>query len=246
MAFKGGNILQRSILEGEAKKLLTEHFFFFFLVFLPILLLEIVSYLSDPQESLPNMSNWFWIGLAADIISGFLLDGVMLFAIDLFRAKAAFDSPFAKAFTIFSKAEYVIADFLISLLSGFFIFCWMLLLIVPGLIKSLSYSQAFFIYRDQLDKGERISYLQAITASRKLMDGHKAEYFVMSLSFIGWIFLFSIPLGIANVQNAPLLLKIICGLIAVVATVWFIAYYHLSFANFYKTLAAENSGETND
>ena len=37
---------------------------------------------------------------------------------------------------------------------------------------------------------------QAITESRRMMDGHKMEYFILCLSFIGWFILSCITLGI--------------------------------------------------
>ncbi|MEY2376440.1 DUF975 family protein [Lentilactobacillus buchneri] len=59
------------------------------------------------------------------------------------------------------------------------------------------------MYRDAVDRGEKISYLDAITRSRQLMDGHKWDYFVMALSFIGWGLLVGITLGIAAIWVQP-------------------------------------------
>ncbi|OIL96654.1 DUF975 family protein, partial [Oenococcus oeni] len=68
--------------------------------------------------------------------------------------------------------------------------------------------------------GNPITYLQAITKSRKLMDGHKMDYFVMELSFIGWLILVPITGGIA--------------------AIWVLPYYQLTFCNFYKKLVENN------
>lgn len=69
-----------------------------------------------------------------------------------------------------------------SLLVSIFLFLWFLLLIVPGIIKCLSYSMTYFILRDRPE----ISALDAINESRRLMHGKKKNLFYLGLSFIGW------------------------------------------------------------
>ena len=69
---------------------------------------------------------------------------------------------------------------------------WTLLFFIPGIIKSFSYSMAFYLLKDHPE----LSGKEAITASRKLMKGHKWELFVLHLSFIGWILLSMLTLGI--------------------------------------------------
>lgn len=63
----------------------------------------------------------------------------------------------------------VIAYVLISL----FTFLWTLLLIVPGIIKSLSYSQTYYILADAQASGVEMSATEAIKTSQQLMKGHK-------------------------------------------------------------------------
>ncbi len=75
---------------------------------------------------------------------------------------------------------------------GIFTFLWMLLLIVPGIIKSISYSQTFFIMRENPGMAGN----DARKLSMKMMEGHKMEYFLLGLSFIGWILLGFITCGI--------------------------------------------------
>ena len=76
-----------------------------------------------------------------------------------------------------------------------YLFLWMMLFWIPGIIKSYSYSMAFFILKDNPDIGPD----EAITRSRKLMKGHKWELFVLELSFIGWILLSIITCGIVAI-----------------------------------------------
>lgn len=76
-----------------------------------------------------------------------------------------------------------------------FTYLWMLLLIIPGIIKALSYSQALYI------KGENpnISASRAIELSKIMMNGHKWDIFYLNLSFIGWNILSSFTFGILGI-----------------------------------------------
>lgn len=69
-----------------------------------------------------------------------------------------------------------------------FILLWMLLFIIPGIIKSFSYSMAFFIIADDEDCGP----LEAITRSREMMVGNKWKYFCLHWRFFGWALLAAI------------------------------------------------------
>jgi len=80
-----------------------------------------------------------------------------------------------------------------------FVFLWGLLFIIPGIIKSISYSQMYFLLAEnpKMDAG---------TAQRKsmeIMEGHKWEFFVLQLSFIPWYLLVGITFGIASIYVTP-------------------------------------------
>jgi uncharacterized membrane protein len=70
-----------------------------------------------------------------------------------------------------------------NILIAVFTFLWTLLLIVPGIIKSISYSQTMYI----LKVNPEIGILEAITESRRMMNGYKLKYVLIHLSFIGWV-----------------------------------------------------------
>jgi uncharacterized membrane protein len=79
------------------------------------------------------------------------------------------------------------------------IFLWTLVLVVPGIIKSLAYSQAMFIVADNPKVGVR----DAIKISIKMTEGYKGEIFVMCLSFLGWILLGILSLFIGFLWITP-------------------------------------------
>ena len=84
-------------------------------------------------------------------------------------------------------------------LVGLFTYLWSLLFVIPGIIKSFSYSQTMLIVAENPGIGAR----EAISRSKAMMDGHKMDYFVLGLSFIGWALLCGITFGIAYIWVGP-------------------------------------------
>ncbi len=72
---------------------------------------------------------------------------------------------------------------------------WSLLFIIPGIIKSYEYWAIDYILavRPDIDKDE------AKRLSKTLMDGNKADLFVLSLSFYGWLLLSIFTMGLLNI-----------------------------------------------
>lgn len=75
-----------------------------------------------------------------------------------------------------------------------YLFFWDLT-IIGGIIKSFSYAMVPYILAENPD----ISGKDAITLSRKMMDGHKFELFKLYLSFLGWNVLSLFTLGILDI-----------------------------------------------
>ncbi len=97
---------------------------------------------------------------------------------------------------------------------------WTLLLIIPGIIKSLSYSMVPFVLKDNPE----LSFNAAIERSMAMMEGHKWEYFCLILTFIGWFLLLIITAGIASL--------------------WLTPYISATFANYYEAVKAEYETKT--
>ena len=76
---------------------------------------------------------------------------------------------------------------------------WTLLFIVPGIVKGLAYSLTPFIVKDNPE----LSPNAAINLSMKMMKGHKFDLFYLYLSFIGWILLAMLTLGIGLLWVIP-------------------------------------------
>ena len=99
----------------------------------------------------------------------------------------------------FSGFDDFWSAFKVTFLVGLFTFLWSLLFIIPGIIKSLSYSMSFFILAE--NKGKPA--LECINESKAMTEGHKAELFVLGLSFFGWALLCGITFGIAYIWVGP-------------------------------------------
>ena len=90
-----------------------------------------------------------------------------------------------------------LAEFLVSLC----VLIGCILLIVPGIIVGLMLSQTAFILKDD----KNISAADAMALSMKMMNGHKMEYFLLYLSFIGWFILCLLTLGLGFLVLQPYL-----------------------------------------
>lgn len=108
--------------------------------------------------------------------------------------------------------------FLIMLMTQVFTFLWSLLFIIPGIVKGLGYSMAMYIKADNPEYDWRF----CLDESERMMRGHKGEYFVLLLSFIGW--------------------EIVGALCFGVGTLWVTAYVEATKAQFYENLRLTENG----
>jgi uncharacterized membrane protein len=158
------------------------------------------------QDSLPlgrqlfANFNFTPIDILFDIAVAFLTISIAWTALEIYRKKKATVEVMGDAV---NGKQYLVQFLITYIIQQVFTFLWTLLFLIPGLIKSFSYSMTFFCMKDALDKGESISFTEAITRSRKLMDGHKFDYFWLQLSFIPWYLLVAITFGVANVYVLP-------------------------------------------
>jgi uncharacterized membrane protein len=103
---------------------------------------------------------------------------------------------------------FIIAVILISL----FTTLWTLLFIIPGIIAAYSYQMTLYILLDNPD----MKVMDAIKESKEMMKGHKMEFFILQLSFLGWLILGVFTAGILYL--------------------WLIPYMNVTMCNFYNNL----------
>ena len=140
------------------------------------------------------------------IIGGPLYLGMSYFALAYVRKQPIELELLFKGFNNFGNS------LLAYLLTVIFTFLWTLLLIIPGIIKAISYSMTFFIMADDSE----IKAMDAIEKSMAMMNGYKMKYFLLSLLF-----------GI---------LVILSGLLLFIPLLWLIPYMHITYAEFYEDI----------
>ena len=92
--------------------------------------------------------------------------------------------------------------FLTDLISNLFLIAWALIPLVGifiSIVKNYSYGLSIYIANNQQDN----DYTAYITSSRHKMDGHKMDWFIQHLSFIGWTLVTTITGGLANLYVYP-------------------------------------------
>lgn len=172
------------------------------------------------------------------LVSGALELGITLFFLATFRKHDAQASDVFLGFEKFGKALGL------SLFQSLFIFLWTMLFIVPGIIATIRYSQAFFILADDPTKGIR----QCMDESKAMMKGNKSKYFCLCISFIGWMFLCALPSGIIESIGTTMSTNgFVIGLFSMIGGLCLapvVAYMYSTFAGFYEILAGHLIKET--
>ena len=113
---------------------------------------------------------------------------------------------------LWSKTSMFMTFIAAAILIGLFTTLWTLLLIIPGIIAAYSYQMTLYILLDNPD----MNVMDAIKESKRMMKGHKMDYFILQLSFIGWIILGIFTLGILYL--------------------WLVPYMSVTMCNFYNNL----------
>lgn len=138
---------------------------------------------------------------------------------------------------LFSQFNRLGTGFCMNLLTSLYVFFWMLLFIIPGIVKSYSYAMTPYI----LAEHPEMSVNEAITESRRIMNGNKGRLFCLQLSFIGWALLCSVPVlvlaPLAFIGAIGIVLWLILSLCAVVVGGLFLTpYREAAQAAFYREI----------
>lgn len=143
-------------------------------------------------------------GLLASILAVYLVTAIAFTFLEVIRHMRREISPLKNILRNF-KRPWIWKIISLYLVRSVFVFLWSLLLIIPGIIKSYSYSQSFYILYDDItsETGPSLKITDCITESRALMKGHKLDLFGLQLSFILWNMLSIFTLGIAFLWVGP-------------------------------------------
>lgn len=217
-----------STLKQEARTALRGKWMQFALLSLLLLILNGVFSLPGTLYSLafPHTTPFGWGDGITLVLS--LVYAVVTWGFTVMLLRNLRDPQFDELGALFDGFRQFGRIFTTLLLQFVYTMLWMLLLIVPGIVKAYSYSMTPYILYDRPD----LQRNAAIELSMRMMRGHKMELFLLHLSFIGWFLLCVVTLGI--------------GLL------WLIPYVETTVAAFYEDLKAEytetddNAGESAD
>ncbi len=194
------------------------------------------EFYSDIYDSAPATS--ILSVIYAILITGAVTLGISLFFLAAFRRHEVGVTDIFLGFEKFGKALGLM------LFQGLFIFLWSLLLVVPGIIAAIRYSQAFFILADNPNKGIR----QCMDESKAMMAGNIGKYFCMNLSFIGWLLICGVASGaVASIGAVITTNNFVIALFTLVGTLFVApadAYIYATRAGFYEILAGHLIKET--
>ena len=154
--------------------------------------------------------------IASSVVTIFIIYPIAFGLMTMFLPFVRGEKPLQAGGLFYSlKAPYYGKAIGVYLLTYIFTLLWTLLLIIPGIIKALSYSLAPYILADNPE----LTANQAIEQSMKMMKGHKAKLFLIYLGYLGFALLSIVGLCI------PLL--------------WLMPYYLTVFAKFYEEVKSE-------
>ncbi len=154
------------------------------------LIMEIAG--SSPSMLVDPVPGMVWQG----VITIMLLPLAWGYTVFFLRMAREENTDYERLFDGFS--QYVRIT-LAELLKGIYVLLWMLLLIIPGIVKDYSYAMTEFILKDHPE----MSGEEAICQSMKMMQGHKMQLFLLDLSMIGWFILSCLTLGIGFLFLVP-------------------------------------------
>ena len=117
---------------------------------------------------------------------------------------------FNNLFSYFKHWKVAVAS---NLLMVLYVFLWMLLFIIPGIVAGYSYAMTPYILADN----PNLSASEAIAMSKEMMRGNKWRLFCLGFSFIGWEILCVFSLGIGFL--------------------WLVPYQQAAVADFYREIS---------
>lgn len=205
----------REAYKERAKKVLTNSYWFGFLVCLLVSIITGVSsrinFSNNDRLDFRNFFSGYNIYNGNDFnyfhsISSYFLGFIGILSLVLFSVRIVYTFFVTNVFEV-GKSRFFLSsrrgekDF-VTLFNAFkkdnylnvvksmawralFTFLWTLLFIIPGIVKAYSYSMVPYILADN----PNIGYDRALKLSMDMTRGYKADIFILQLSFIGWYLL---------------------------------------------------------
>ena len=142
--------------------------------------------------------------LPLSILVSFFEVGSMLYVYDIINERKDIPQGFKNQFKEIINS-ITQKSFIVYLLVSLYTILWALIPLAGifiAIIKGYAYGLAIYLAKDN----DQLGYNDAITNSRRLMDGKKQDRFMLSLSFIPWMLLSLVTFGLANIYVIPYML----------------------------------------
>ena len=133
------------------------------------------------------------VSVVTTLVSAFLFNPLRVGCVRFFTVNS--DAPARLSELGHGYKSNYLNSVLTLLLKDIFIGLWSLLFLIPGLVKSYSYRLTPYILAENPSMASR----DAISLSRKMMNGQKWRAFMLDLSFIGWQFLAALTCGLSGI-----------------------------------------------
>lgn len=142
--------------------------------------------------------------LPLSILVSFFEVGSMLYIYDIINERKEIQQGFTNQFKdIINSINQ--KSFIVYLLVSLYTVLWALIPLAGifiAIVKGYAYGLSIYLAKDN----DQLSYNDAITKSRTLMNGKKQDRFILSLSFIPWMLLSLVTFGLANIYVIPYML----------------------------------------
>ena len=199
-------------LKSEAKKQLTNRWT---LAVCTILVANILTGLLTSNKTLLD-HNLGYLSISFSLLY-LILGGVITAGKCRFLLNMTLDKDTAMFTDLFSQFNIFLKTLALNLLITLIISVGLFFLIIPGIVIAYMYSQSFYI----LIENPEMDVTDCMSASRKLMIGHKWELFYLHLTFIGWLLVGALTFGIAYL--------------------WINPYFDLTCANYYLSIKSNQA-----
>lgn len=208
-------------LKGNWERAILAAFVMVFVSAVTNLMIWCVGLIFEYKDLILNQLGWLFYPMAIFCI----IDLLVLFVYVILPLTVAFINSFSKMYSgvernplaylkettfkskIRSTAAILLMNIVVSVCS--------LALLVPGIIASMSLFLTPYLIKDNPE----LKVVDTLRLSRKMMQGHKLQLFKLQLSFLGWIFLNLLTLGIGSL--------------------WLLPYMMTTMAAFYQDVKAE-------
>ena len=163
-----------------------------------------------PQIALQFAPQNILLNIMVICVSAYIQLGLAVYCIGLYKGD---EVNYVTIFSRFNGLKPIVFILILSVV----VMLGFILLIIPGIILSLMYSQVFYILADDPDIGA----IEAFNKSEKMMRGHKWQLFMLNLEAALYIFagIFTLFIWWA----------------------WLIPRYSVAIAGFYEELKKENN-----